>query len=43
MAAGRGMANRRLAIRLALIVPAMLALSYAAVPLYSWFCAVTAG
>ena len=35
------MANRRLAIRLALIVPAMLALSYAAVPLYSWFCAVT--
>ncbi len=28
-------------VRLALIVPVMLGLSYAAVPFYSWFCAVT--
>lgn len=33
--------NRRTALRLGLAVPVMLALSFAAVPFYSWFCQVT--
>ncbi|MDE2914302.1 MAG: cytochrome c oxidase assembly protein [Paracoccaceae bacterium] len=36
-----GGANGRLAIRLAGLVAAMLALSFASVPLYDWFCRVT--
>ncbi len=34
-------ANRRLALGLAAVVPVMVALSFAAVPFYSWFCRVT--
>lgn len=34
-------ANTRLALGLALVVPAMLGLSFAAVPLYGWFCRTT--
>ena len=41
MARSRAQANRRLAIALATVVPVMLAMSYAAVPLYTWFCRVT--
>jgi cytochrome c oxidase assembly protein subunit 11 len=33
--------NKRLGLILAGVVPVMLGLSYAAVPAYSWFCAVT--
>lgn len=36
-----GAGNRRLALRLGLVVPVMLSLSYAAVPFYDWFCRVT--
>jgi len=41
MAGTRARSNRRLAIGLAAVVPVMVGLSFAAVPLYSWFCAVT--
>lgn len=33
--------NRRVALGLAAVVPVMVALSFAAVPFYSWFCKVT--
>lgn len=33
--------NNRIGLMLAAVVPVMLGLSYAAVPLYNWFCAVT--
>lgn len=33
--------NRKFALRLAIVVPLMLAASFAAVPLYNWFCSVT--
>ena len=33
--------NRRLALGLAVVVPAMIGASYAAVPLYDLFCKVT--
>jgi cytochrome c oxidase assembly protein subunit 11 len=36
-----GRATRRTALRLAAVVPVMLGLSFAAVPLYDWFCRVT--
>ena len=39
--AGPRARNRRLALGLAAVVPLMLAMSYAAVPLYDWFCRVT--
>ena len=34
-------ANRKLALRLGLVVPVMLGASFAAVPAYNWFCRVT--
>ena len=37
----RASANRKLALRLGLVVPVMLAASFAAVPAYNWFCRVT--
>lgn len=37
----KGSANSRAALRLALVVPVMVALSFAAVPFYNWFCRVT--
>jgi len=39
--AGPRARNRRLALGLAAVVPLMLAMSYAAVPLYDWFCRTT--
>ena len=37
----RGASNRRIGLALFAVVPVMVALSFAAVPFYSWFCRVT--
>lgn len=41
MAGPRVRSNRRLGLALAAVVPVMVGLSFAAVPFYNWFCAVT--
>lgn len=38
---GRSRSNRRVGLALAAVVPVMVGLSFAAVPFYNWFCAVT--